>query len=564
MKAIFHIHLFLLAILISITACAPSPQPQQALADNGMVVSAHPAASKIGIEILKQGGNAIDAAVATGFALAVCYPAAGNLGGGGFMLIRLADGKSITLDFREIAPEKANRDMFLDINGNVVDDQSLYSHRAAGVPGSVDGLITAHEKYGVLPFEKVIQPAIDLAIKGFPITQKQAANFNHYESIFLKLNKQPPVFVMDTLWEAGDFLIQNDLAHTLQLIQNEGRAGFYQGETAEKIIAQMQRNGGLISYSDLENYRPVWRQPIEGDYKNYHIISMPPPSSGGIGLLQLLQMVENYPVKKWGVNSAKTVHLFAEAERRMYADRAYYLGDPDFVDIPVEKLLSAEYNTQRMQTFDENRATPSENIQHGKTTWWESEETTHYSIVDKAGNAVAVTTTLNRSYGARIVVEGAGFLLNNEMDDFSIKPGFPNSYGLVGGTANAIEPQKRMLSSMTPTIVEKDGKLFMVVGTPGGSTIITSVFQTIINVIEHSMNMQQAVSSQRFHHQWKPDIIYYEDSTFTEETMNTLRQLGHTLRQRSPIGRVDAILVRPDNCLEAGADPRGDDTAEGY
>ncbi len=555
-------------IFLFLASCGTTKQPEKTASlsvDSGMVVSAHPIASKVGVDILKQGGNAVDAAVATGFALAVCYPRAGNIGGGGFMVFRFNDGSTSTIDYREKAPSGGYRDMYLDKTNNVIEDMSLYSHAASGVPGSVDGMIEAHKKYGKLPFGKVIQPAIDLAENGVELTEKEAGKLNSAKEHFVRLNNPLPVFVKDSgEWKKGDLLIQKELANTLRLIKEKGRDGFYKGETAEKIAAEMQKGNGLITFEDFENYHSVWREPITGNYKGYKIISMGPPSSGGIALMQLLKMVEPYPLEKWAANDLNTIHLMVEAERRVYADRATHLGDMDFYKVPIKNLLNEGYLHSRMKDFDPEKATLSENIKAGNFTTAESEETTHYSVVDQWGNAVSCTTTLNGSFGSRIVVEGAGFLLNNEMDDFSIKPGYPNMYGLVGGEANAIQANKRMLSSMTPTIVEKDGKLFMVVGSPGGSTIITSVFQNIVNVIDKGMGMQQSVDAPRFHHQWLPDQIFYEETRFSAELLGELEKKGHKLKERSSIGRVDAILVLPDGRLEGGADPRGDDRTVGY
>ncbi|MBT3206982.1 MAG: gamma-glutamyltransferase [Bacteroidetes bacterium] len=528
-----------------------------------MVVSAHLEASKIGVEILKQGGSAIDAAIAVEFALAVCYPAAGNIGGGGFMLIRQSDGNVSTLDYREKAPQLAQRDMYLDSIGEIIPYKSLYSSQAVGVPGTVDGMIKAHEKFGTLDFSELIQPAINLAKNGFRITAKQAESFNYIQELLEKYNTYKTTFQKDTAWKENDVLVQKYLAKTLELIRDKGREGFYAGATADKIVSEMQKSDGLISHNDLKNYSSVWRKPIMTDYKAYKTFSMAPPSSGGIALSQLLGMVENFDVSKMGFHSAESIHLFTEAERRVYADRAEFLGDPDFTFVPAEGLLQKQYIEYRMQDFDPKKASESININHGQA-FSESEETTHYSIVDKWRNAVSATTTLNRSYGSKIIVEGAGFFLNNEMDDFSAKPGIPNSYGLVGGEANSIEANKRMLSSMTPTILEKDNELFMVLGSPGGSTIITSVFQTIMNVAEFEMTMQEAVSAKRFHHQWLPDVIYFEEGAIDSSRIFHLEKMQHKLQKRLPIGRVDAILVLPDNNLEGGADPRGDDVAVGY
>ncbi len=535
------------------------------LADSGMVVSANALASQVGVEILKKGGNAVDAAVATGFALSVCYPNAGNLGGGGFMVFRFANGDVATLDYREKAPISAHKDMFLDEKGEVVEDMSMYTRAASGVPGSVDGMLEAHKKYGKLPLSELITPAIKMAENGFKLSSRQARQFNRLKKIFVKLNKNRIAFVKNEgKWEAGNLLVQKELAHTLQLIKEKGRDGFYAGETANKLVAEMKKGNGFITLEDLKNYHSVWRKPIVGSYKGYKIITMGPPSSGGIALIQLLKMVAPFGLEKYPVNDAKSMHIMTEAERRVYADRATHLGDADFYPVPTDNLLNNKYLVQRMDDFNPDEASASEDIKAGKFANRESEETTHYSVVDKWGNAVSVTTTLNNSYGSRIVVDGAGFLLNNEMDDFSIKAGVPNMYGLIGGKANAIESQKRMLSSMTPTIVEKRGKLFMVVGSPGGSTIITSVFQNIINVIDKGLGMQESVSSPRFHHQWQPDKIYYEKNRFDTTVLGKLKNMKHRVSERSPIGRVDAILVLPNGQLEAGADIRGDDAAAGY
>ena len=535
------------------------------IADSAMVVSAHPLASQVGVDILRQGGNAVDAAIGVQFALAVVFPVAGNIGGGGFMVIREAEGHTDCLDYREKAPLAAGRDMYLDDEGNVIEDLSTRGHLAAGVPGSVDGMFRAHEKYGSLPMEQLIQPAIDLAANGFVLTEKEADNLNGNQENFTQYNPVPPDFLLNEAgWQAGDTIVMADLAQTLTLIRDQGRDGFYAGETADKIVAEIERGNGIITLEDLQAYEAKFRQPIVAQYDSFRIISMPPPSSGGIALAQLLNSVEPYPVAEMGHNTAPTVHLMTEAERRVYADRATHLGDPDFYPVPQAKLLEKAYSTARMKSFLTDEATPSAAVSAGSPAPVESSETTHFSVVDAQGNAVSVTTTLNGGYGSKVVVAGAGFLLNNEMDDFSIKPGFPNMFGLVGGEANAIAPEKRMLSSMTPTIVEKNGDLYMVVGTPGGSTIITSVFQTILNVVEHGMGMQAAVTAKRFHHQWRPDTIFTEDEALTPEVTQELEAMGHTVLARGNIGRVDAILVLPGGNLEGGADPRGDDTAVGY
>lgn len=531
---------------------------------NGAVVTAHPLVSQVGVDILKKGGNAIDAAIAVQFALAVVYPNAGNIGGGGFMVYRSNSGEVTSLDFREKAPAAAFKDMYLDKDGNAITDLSLYGHLAAGVPGTVAGMDQAYTKYGSLPWKELIQPAIELASKGFAITEQQAKEFNEHQADFKKFNPNGAAIIRVEKWNKGDNFKQEELANTLRRIAEKGRDGFYKGETADLIVAEMKRDHGIITHKDLEDYQAIWRTPIIGYYKGNKIISMPPPSSGGIALLALLQSVENYPLKKWGFQSDSTVRAIVEAERRIYADRATHLGDPDFYRVPVDQLTDAKFNQDRMSKVSLMKATPSDAVKATKFPGYESEETTHYSIVDKEGNAVSLTTTINGSYGSYVWVDGAGFLLNNEMDDFSVKPGTPNMYGLLGGKANSVEPEKRMLSAMSPTIVEKDGKLKMVVGTPGGSTIITSVFQTILNVLEFDMTAQESVSAARFHHQWKPDRIDVEAKAIDADTRKSLEKDGYIIFPRGNIGRVENILVLPNGKLQAGADHRGDDTAKGY
>lgn len=539
--------------------------PTGVIADEAMVVSAHPLASEVGAEILKQGGNAVDAAIAVQFALAVVYPAAGNIGGGGFMVIREAGGLTNTLDYREKAPLAATRDMYLDENDEVIQGASRLGHLASGVPGSVDGMVKAHERYGSLPWEALVQPSVDLATQGFVLTEREAKGLNRGKEVFQEANTLSPEFLLnEAAWQAGDTIYMPELAATMGRIRDEGRAGFYEGETAELLVAEMERGGGIITLDDLAKYESKFREPIVTQYEGLRFISMPPPSSGGIALAQLLNSVEPFPLAEMGHNTAATAHVMIEAERRVYADRATYLGDADFYPVPVADLLDPEYNLRRMENFDSTAATPSSMISAGNPAPVEAMETTHFSIIDQDRNAVSVTTTLNGGYGSKVVVGGAGFFLNNEMDDFSIKPGFPNMFGLIGGEANAIRPEKRMLSSMTPTIVEKNDSLYMVVGTPGGSTIITSVYQTILNVVEHGMGMQEAVTAGRFHHQWKPDTTFAEPTAFSIKVNEKLKAMGHHLVERSSIGRVDAILVLSNGKLEGGADPRGDDAAVGF
>jgi len=514
------------------------------------------------LDILKKGGNAVDAAVAVQFALAVVYPGAGNLGGGGFRVYRSASGELATLDFREKAPLLASRDMYLDSAGNAIIDKSLYGHLAAGVPGSVDGMVKAHEKFGKLSWKEVVQPALDLARNGFPITDSQVEEFRELQAEIKKYNPGKAYFIKEK-WSKGDFWVQEDLAKTLELIRDKGREGFYGGQVADYIEAEMKSGAGLISKEDLKNYQSQWREPLVGNYKDFKVITMPPTSSGGIALLQLLNSVEGFPLRRWGHNSDSTVQVMVEAERRVYADRASHLGDPDFYNVPQKYLVTPIYSNYRMKDFNWNKATLSTDIKAGEVPK-ESEETTHFSIVDREGNAVSVTTTLNGGYGSMVFVNGAGFLLNNEMDDFSVKPGSPNMYGLLGGEANSIVPGKRMLSSMTPTILEKGGELFMVVGTPGGSTIITSVFQTILNVIEFDMGMQAAVNAKKFHHQWFPDVVTVEKGGIDSLARQKLEKKGYAFKERGAIGRVDAILKTQWGYFEGGADPRGDDSKMGW
>ncbi len=563
---------FILLFAIVFICCNPTEKKTAIsglIAEKAMVVCAHPLAAAVGVAIMKKGGNAVDAAVAVQLALAVVFPAAGNIGGGGFMVVRMADGTVNTLDFREKAPEAATTNMYLDKDGNVIPGLSVSGHLASGVPGSVDGMVEAHRKYGKLPWKELVQPAIDLALNGFPLTEREASYLNTLHDDLIKYNTVRPEFLLRD-WKPADTIRWTDLGHTLERIRDQGRAGFYEGKTSEDIVAEMQRGHGLISAEDLKNYQSVWREPIIGIYKGYKIITMPPPSSGGICLIQLLKSIEPYPVQQWGHNMPNTVHLLTEAERWVYADRSKYFGDTDFFKMPVDVLLDTSYIRSRMSHYNPNKAASSSDVLPGAIPGYESVETTQISIIDQDGNAASVTTTLNEWAGNRVVVAGSGFLLNDEMDDFSSKPGAPNIYGLLGGEGNKIEPRKRMLSAMTPTIIEKDNKLFMVLGSPGGARIITAVFQVFLNVVEHNMGMQEAVDKRRTHAQWLPDAIFIEDGSLTKEDSLQLLSMGHSLQsiralQARGIGRVDAVLVLKDGKLEGGADhSRGDNTARGY
>lgn len=526
------------------------------------VATAHPLASKIGVAVLKAGGNAFDAAIAIQFALAVVYPGAGNLGGGGFLVARKHNGTLLALDYREMAPAAAGRDMYLDSAGKAQTQLSQDGHLASGIPGTVAGLSETY-KHARLPWKFLVQPAIDLAQKGFVITEAEAAGLNANQEEFIQLNTVTPVFVQPTGWKAGDTLVQKDLAATLERIRDGGRDGFYKGETAKLVVEEMQRGNGIITLNDLAGYKAVWRTPITFPYKKiYTVITMPPPSSGGVLLTQMMHMLENRRPAQLPFLSAAYVNLLAEAERRAYADRAEHLGDADYYPVPLKTLTSPGYAQQRMMDFKPGIAGKSSDIKAGVIKK-ETEETTHLSVYDAYGNMVAVTTTLNGGYGSRTVVGGAGFLLNNEMDDFSIKPGVPNMYGAVGGEANAIQPGKRMLSSMTPTLVLKNGQPFIVCGTPGGTTIITSVLQTLMNIIEFNMNAETAVNSPKFHHQWLPDVIYVE-KTFPKMVQDELKKMGYTITPRNAIGRTEVIKITAKNRIEIAADPRGDDAAEGY
>lgn len=531
-------------------------------AGNGAVVSAHPLASKAGVEMMKMGGNAMDAAIATQLALAVVYPNAGNLGGGGFTLARLSNGKLIAIDYREKAPGKAHRDMYIDPDGTARTDKSQFGHLASGVPGAVAGIFESY-KYAKLSFEKLIQPAIDLAEKGFVITLGEAKGLNRLQEELKKYNTVMPVFVKAGGWKEGDTLVQTDLANTLKRIQKKGAAGFYEGETARLIVEEMKRGGGIITYEDLKNYKAAIRQPHIFNYKDYTVVGMPMPSSGGLLLHQMMKMIENRDIAKMGFHSPDAVQLMTEVQRRAFADRGEYMGDMDFYKVPVKELTAEKYLQDKMKDYEPGKAGSSEKVKPGVVTTYESEETTHLSVLDKEGNAVSITTTLNNSYGSRTVIGGGGFFMNDEMDDFSIKPGVPNMYGAIGNEANAIAPGKRMLSSMTPTIVLKNNQPYIVVGTPGGTTIPTQVFQTLVNLLEFGLSPEDAVFKPKFHHQWLPDELLLEKG-FPEQTRAALEKMGYKIKDRGAIGRTELIVRLPDGKMEAVADNRGDDSAEGW
>lgn len=534
------------------------------IATNGMVVSARKEASKIGADIMQQGGNAFDAMMATSMALAVTYPYAGNLGGGGFIVYRLKDGTKGALDFREKAPLAASKNMYVEADGNIIKNKSTVGSKAIAVPGTIAGIFEAQKRFGNLDTETILRPVIELAKNGFEVTKKQANSLHKYDSIIRAVNKKEILYIRNP--KEGDTIRNLALAETLERLIQNGPDEFYRGDMAKKLVSFLQSHDALITLEDLKRYQAIWREPITFSYDDLSITSMSPPSSGGIVLQQIMGMVEPFDLKTYGQNSLETIQILVEAEKRAYADRSYFLGDPDFVDIPTEDLTDRNYLTRRMKNFSFKSATPVDSISHGKIQAHESDETTHFSIVDQFGNAIAMTTTLNGAYGSKLYANELGFFLNNEMDDFSSKPGEPNYYGLIGAEANSIAPEKRMLSSMTPTIIEKDDNLYMVLGTPGGSTIITSVLQTILNVHEFGFTMQEAVNAPRFHNQWLPDEIRMEPDEFPNQIIKQLEAKGYKINfERTPvIGKVDAILINEDRTMEGGADKRGDDTAVGF
>ena len=558
----------LFALLVLFLICCKTHPPEikttGLVHSKAMVVSAREEASQIGVQILQQGGNAFDAMIATELALAVAYPYAGNIGGGGFMVYRKNNGETGTLDYREKAPIAATKNMFQDENGIVIKGLSTQSGLAVGVPGTIAGIFAVHEKFGSLPIETILKPVIKLAKKGVIVTAKQEIRLNTYRDAIIKVNSSETLLAKE--YKRNDTIKYFALAATLERIAKNGKDEFYKGETGDKLIAFLQSKGGIITPKDLATYEAKWRKPIHFNFKEYNIISMAPPSSGGITLGQILKMIEPYDLKKMGHNSEAYIQILVEAERRAYADRNHFLGDPDFVKIPINELLDETYLKKRMATFSFENATKSGEVSPGEIVFSESTETTHYSIVDSFGNAVSATTTINDAYGSKLYCDELGFFLNNEMDDFSSKPGVPNMFGLIGAEANSIAPQKRMLSSMTPTIIEKDGKLFMILGSPGGSTIITSVLQTFLNVAEFNMSMQEAVNAPRFHHQWQPDEIIFETGSFSTDLIKNLQQKNYLINEKATpvIGKVDALLILHTKEIEGGADKRGDDKAVGF
>ena len=567
-KIFKHLIIFILIYFSNLSCVRKAP----VFGENGMVVSTSRHASQVGIDILKEGGNAVDAAVGVGFALAVTSSSNGNIGGGGFMVTRFSNGKTFTLDYREMAPAMAERNMYLDENGDIIKGKSRSTHFASGVPGSVDGLLKAWKDHGSgnISIERLLRPSINLAKNGFDLSDYEAERFNKNKERLSKHAETKRIFTRDDRkWKAGDIFYQSDLAETLERIVKNGRDGFYKGKTADLIVEEMKNVGGWITHKDLENYKSLYRDPIEGSFQDYDILSMGPPSSGGILLIHMLNMFDEIMKKSESLsidlsyNSIDYIHILTEIERRAYADRAEHLADADFWDVPEGMLLSKDYAKERVSSIDLSKATLSSDISHGNSYIDQSEETTHYSIVDKEGNAVSVTTTINSGYGNGITITGAGFLMNNEMDDFSSKPGEPNMFGLLGNEANAIEPKKRPLSSMTPTIVLKDGQPFLILGTPGGSTIITTVLQNLLNVVIHGMDIREAVSSPRVHSQWMPDMVFHEQRGLSKRLIKKLTARGHEVKLRGNIGEANGIMI-DDQGFWGGPDSRGENTAIGY
>ncbi|MBV6479257.1 MAG: Glutathione hydrolase proenzyme [Ignavibacteria bacterium] len=547
----------ILIFIFSSFACGQLPEYS-----NGAISSANELATKAGIDVLQKGGNAIDAAVAVGFVLAVVYPQAGNIGGGGFMVIHLSSGLNTSIDYREKAPSNAQRNMYLDNSGNVIPGLSTTGNLAAGVPGSVAGMLYALEKYGTKSIYEILGYSVNIADTGFYINKQLADNLNAYSNEFSMFEGTRKIFGKN--FNEGELLVQKDLANTLKEIRDNGVKGFYEGRIADIIVSEMIKTGGIINHDDLRNYRPVEREPITGTYRNFQIYSMGPPSSGGISLIYLLNILENYDLKKYGYGSTKSIHLMTEAMRRVYADRSEFMGDADFVNVPADILTSKVYAQRRMEDYSENIATPSSMVSPGDAYYKESDQTTHYSVADKNGNIVSVTTTINDLFGNKAVVDGAGFFLNNEMDDFVSKPGVPNIYGLVGSEANSIEPGKRMLSSMTPTIIFKNNKPFLVLGSPGGGRIITAVLQTIINIIDHEMTLDAAIDISRFHHQWLPDEIQTEKGFPVNDVKEELVKMGYKIKELNNFGRIDAVIFNKNGSMSAYSDSRGSGKALGF
>lgn len=552
-------------LLIGLLRSGPVEFTSSSYACNGMVVSAHPLASEVGLQVLQAGGNAFDAGISVEFALAVVFPIAGNIGGGGFALLHTAEGEVKSLDYREQAPTGIHPQLYVDDHGQPIAKNSIEGPLAAGIPGTVAGMYELHQQHGQLPWSRLVQPAIDLARNGWVLSLKEAEQLQKYQTDLQRLNAEGCyVCASNKDFAAGDTIYNEALAITLERIRDEGAKGFYQGPTAEQLVAFMQKNGGIITANDLNSYQAIWRAPLQGKYKGYDVYSMGPPSSGGVLLLQMLGMLETQPIQNYGPNSAKYLHQTAEIARRAYADRALYLGDPDFVEVPLSELLDSNYLKKRASSIQPKKATPSKQLSGGLAGSTESDETTHYIVADSQGNIISATTSLNGAFGSKSIAAGLGFLLNNTIDDFSLAPGLPNSYGLVGSTANAIAPGKRMLSSMTPTIVLKEGNPVLAIGSPGGSTIPTTVLQVFLNQLEFGMPAQWAVDFPRFHHQWLPDQIRYEQGRLNKKNRRQLQQWGHTLQESAPYGRAETIRFHPDGTLEGGADGRGDDAVRGW